>query len=299
MIGRTIAAMTLALTACLAAANAQTPTPSKPKVPPGRDPGGVAVALITTGIDYTDPRIALCLARDGEGELIGWDMIDRDRRPLGIDRDKTPPNWGGDGSMHARALQCGDRARLIPVRVNPADPMSFGNALAFIAQTPSRIAVLPMWSERAEDWEMFRRAAEQFKDILVIAAAGDERRDIDTSPVWPAAFKLPNVIVVSTGIGDAKKLDMHANRGPKTLDAVVLQGSVDRPGAPEAPQYPSGWAAMQAAWSLACASHDFTRMPTAAELKARLASLMRPSPAADGHRLLDPQCKVTRRTKAK
>jgi hypothetical protein len=299
MIGRAAIATLLALAACLAAAHAQSAAPSKPKVPPGRDPGGVAIALITTGIDYTDPRIAPCLARDGEGELIGWDMVDRDRRPFGIDREKTPPNWGGDGSVHARALQCGDRARLIPVRVDPADPMSFGNALAFIAQTPSRIAVLPMWSERAEDWEMFRRAAEQFKDILVIAAAGDERRDIDAAPVWPAAFKLPNVVVVSTGIGDARQLDLHANTGVKSIDAVVLQGSTDRPGTPEAPHYPSGWAAMQAAWSLACASQDFTHMPAAAELKARLVSLMRPSASAGGHRLLDPQCKVTRRAKTK
>jgi hypothetical protein len=43
----------------------------KPKVPPGRDPGGFAIALFSTGVDYTDPAVANCLARDGEGELIG------------------------------------------------------------------------------------------------------------------------------------------------------------------------------------------------------------------------------------
>lgn len=273
------------------------PTAGKPKVPPGRDPGGVAIALITTGIDYTDPRIASCLARDGEGELIGWDLIDKDRRPYRLDREKPPPNWGGDASVHARALPCGGQVRLIPVRVDPADPMSFGNALAFIAQTPARIAVLPMWSEKAEDWEMFRRAAEHFKDVLVIAAAGDERRDIDREPLWPAALKLPNVVVVSTGVGDDKKLDMQANAGPRSVDAVVLQGSVDRPGQPETPQYPSAWAAMQAAWSLACVSRDFVRMPTAADLKARFAALMRPTPTADGYRLLDPACKAPGRAK--
>ena len=34
---------------------AQSLEPKKPPVPPGRDPGGVAVALIGTGIDYTLP----------------------------------------------------------------------------------------------------------------------------------------------------------------------------------------------------------------------------------------------------
>ena len=30
----------------------------KPPLQPGRDPGGVAIALVTTGIDYTVPEVA-------------------------------------------------------------------------------------------------------------------------------------------------------------------------------------------------------------------------------------------------
>ena len=55
----------------------------KPRVPPGLDPGGVAVAIADpVGIHYADPQIAQRLARDGEGELIGWDFVDEDRRPF-------------------------------------------------------------------------------------------------------------------------------------------------------------------------------------------------------------------------
>ena len=55
----------------------------KPPVPPGVDPGGVLIALIGDGVDYTRPDIAARLARDGEGEIIGWDFVDGDRRPYG------------------------------------------------------------------------------------------------------------------------------------------------------------------------------------------------------------------------
>jgi hypothetical protein len=56
--------------------------PAKPKVPIGVDPGGVAVAFIGPGLDYTQPDIADNLARDGEGELIGFDLIQEDRKPF-------------------------------------------------------------------------------------------------------------------------------------------------------------------------------------------------------------------------
>src|SRR4029078_9951193 len=84
----------------------------KPPLPPGRDPGGVAIALLTTGIDYTLPTIAGYLARDGEGEVIGFDPVDNDNRP-----------FGGDGTtLAANLLDPAIGTRLVPVRVDPRDP---------------------------------------------------------------------------------------------------------------------------------------------------------------------------------
>jgi hypothetical protein len=56
--------------------------PAKPKVPIGVDPGGIPVAFIGPGLDYTQPDIAENLARDGEGELIGFDLITEERKPF-------------------------------------------------------------------------------------------------------------------------------------------------------------------------------------------------------------------------
>ena len=76
----------IALVAVLGSANAQ---PKKPKLPPGLDPGGPAIVLLTTGIDYTKPAVASRLARDGEGDLIGLDTIDGGNLPYAANGEGT------------------------------------------------------------------------------------------------------------------------------------------------------------------------------------------------------------------
>lgn len=167
-------------------------------MPSGRDPGGVAVALVSTGIDYTLPAVAQRLARDGEGELIGWDLQDQDRRPFDKTRGGTDPERGGDGTLVASLLLGGQTLRLVPVSVAPGDPVSLARALAFVAQTPARVAMLPMWGTARADWEPFRQAAVHFKDLLIVVPAGKS-----TEPVYPAALGLANVLVVVHGTASA------------------------------------------------------------------------------------------------
>jgi len=203
MLGRLTRFAAIATITLAGAVLAQTPGPQlgpksaagsvraqKPPVPPGRDPGGIAVALICTGIDYTLPPIAHRLARDGEGELIGWDLQDRDRKPFDQSKGTAPPEWGGDGTLLASLIIGTPAVRLVPVRVDPGDPVALAQALAFVAQTPARVAVLVMGSPSRPHWEPFRQAAQRFKDVLVVVPA---------EPVYPAALGLDNVLAVATG----------------------------------------------------------------------------------------------------
>lgn len=142
-----------------------------PTVPPGVDPGLEPIAILTTGLDYTEPAIAARLARDGEGELIAWDFVDNDRRPFAKSPNGTPPNWGGDGTVLVRQwLESAEAVKqsLIAVRINPADPLSLGRALAFVAQTRAKTVAVPMWSERREDWAAFATAAKRFGDLRLV-----------------------------------------------------------------------------------------------------------------------------------
>jgi subtilisin family serine protease len=166
----------------------------KPKLPPGRDPGGAAIAVADTGIDYTRPDFAARLARDGEGELIGWDMVDRDNRPFTADEGIsalypyiTPPD-----------------ARLVPIRVTLDKPHMLGQAVAFTAQTPARILLLPLVLGSAH-WAVLHEAAQRFRDVVIVVAvtgATDVARDADSILTIASADVPGTDIALTDGVGD-------------------------------------------------------------------------------------------------
>ena len=89
---------------------------------------------------------------------------------------------------------------------------------------------LPMWGPDKSVWEPFRQAATHFTDLLFIVAAGDDGRDIDEEPVWPAAFGLPNVLVVSPIAMPLLHHSGRANWGRHTVGAhasVLARSSED------------------------------------------------------------------------
>ncbi len=164
----------------------------KPPVPPGRDPGGVAVALLSTGVDYTLPHIAGRLARDGEGELIGWDVEDKDRLPFEAGGGSVRPEEDRGGTAVAGAMLGPGDARLVPVRVDPSDPISLARGIAFVAQTPARVAVVTTWSLGQGSWEPLRQAAAHFKGVLIVGPAAG-----GASSVPQTMLTLDNVLVVA------------------------------------------------------------------------------------------------------
>jgi hypothetical protein len=197
----------------------------KPKLPPGVDPGGVPIAMLSTGINYPSSDIAQRIARDGEGELIGWDLVDGDNRPFNAKAADTPAAWGGNGNALLRAIGLPGR-RVVPVRIDTRDPVSLAKAVAFVAYTPARIVVVPMWTTKADEWAALGMAMRGFANLLFIVAAGDEGRDIDREPVWPAAFGHGNVLVVSAPVTAEAALATSPNVGPNTVSAIV-EGAED------------------------------------------------------------------------
>jgi hypothetical protein len=207
-----------------------------PPLPPGRDPGGVAIAILGTGIDYTLPEIARRLARDGEGELVGWDLVDNDNRPFRSSR--AAPNAGTWGaSMTALGLEIGAPGRrIVPVRIDPDDPRSLARAVAFLAQTRARIVVVPTWSRRQADWEPFRQAATHFKDLLFVVPADDEGIGASREPAWPAAFRLANALVVAASPADGGTPGQAGDGGTRTADALVALPPSETIGDPTPPR---------------------------------------------------------------
>ena len=165
------------------------PVLPEPRIPAGADPGGIAIALLGYGADYTQPDIAARLARDGEGVPIAWDFADNDNRPFA----KL-----GRGTADARTLisaaakNPGGEVRIILVKQATADPVALGRMVAFSARTPARIIVWPDANPKRPDWPILTVAAKRFPHILFVIPR------VDSIPRGTALPELINLVVLSS-----------------------------------------------------------------------------------------------------
>ncbi len=204
--------------ACLALAK-------EPNVPAGLDPGGVAVAIFGPGIDYTAPGIAKRLARDGEGNPIGFDFIDDDGLPFEATIAAGQTKMRPGTTLASIIAREAPKARLAIFKLNPEDGEKIGRTAAMAGQSPVRIVLIPWTGDVAETWVLFEKAAKHFEKLLFVAAAGDEDRDIDKTPNFPANLKLPNLIVVTATEPDGTRT-AGANFGSNSVDIAATGSGV-------------------------------------------------------------------------
>ncbi|MCC7250595.1 hypothetical protein [Hyphomicrobium sp.] len=173
----------LAVALVLAVASGAVARADDPKLAPGRDPAGAAVAVIADGFDYTRADVADVLARDGEGEAIAWDAVDGDHRPFKRD---------GKGTDAVLAAGVHGGVRVVAVRVVLDDAGSLARGLAFAAATPARFLVVPLDAGAKAGLDVLKAAAQRFEAVLLVGsvpklADGDKAED------------LPNLIVLDAG----------------------------------------------------------------------------------------------------
>lgn len=190
----------------------------EPAVPAGRDPGGVAVAIIDTGVNYTLNEIATRLARDASGKLIGYDFHDDDDYPFDVVPGKKPDAGRHHGTRVAGIfLREAPKARLAPYRYRAHSFDTFARIVETIAASPARIVIMSLGGYNKADWMHFRKAAKAHPEILFIMSAGNDGWNMDEKPVYPSSFKLPNTLVVAS-TDNFGRLPVASNWGPKTVD---------------------------------------------------------------------------------
>jgi hypothetical protein len=168
-----------------------------PKVPPAspaedRRP----IAILTTGFDYTRAAIAARLARDGEGEIIAWDVPGNDRFPFAT---------AGDTELMmalVNLLPAAAPVSLLPIKVDPDDPVSLAKALAFIARTPARTVLVPMWTSTNGTWDLFAKAAAHFSDLRIVIRSCPDLIATPETRVYPRDLDLPNLATAATADDD-------------------------------------------------------------------------------------------------
>lgn len=191
--GLLLASLLLSLAAETVLAQSRSQASSgKPVIPAGPPTRLAAVALLSRGIDYTRPAVAARLARDGEGEVIGWDAIDGDARPFMRDGAAT----------HLVEIA---PTLVAPFRLDLDSPASWDAALAAVARTPAQIAVLaepPQNLPAAADWGA-RLAARPDVLFVVPANEGETPRTAARNVIVVAALGTPALGGVDLLLGAA------------------------------------------------------------------------------------------------
>ncbi len=169
--------------------------------PAGEDPGGVRVALVDSGLAYDLPLFRDRLARDGEGMPLGYDFWDLDPWPYDGDTARGPflPIRHGTAVASVLAREAPDAA-LIPFRYPRPDMTRMAALVRRAAEAGARILAMPLGSRNPEDWRGFENALARH-DILAVVSAGNNGRDIDRDPVYPASSALENILVVTSADG--------------------------------------------------------------------------------------------------
>lgn len=238
-----------------------------PAVPPERDPGGMPVAIIGRGLDYTDPAIAQRLTRDGEGEITGYDFLDNDRRPYARDSDD---NAASDTKSARIILAEGQATSLIAVRTDVSDASSLAKAIGFAAKSPTRIIVIFVPYEDPRIRGVLYSAAQHFTDKLFIvpASLAENEKGQDHH----------NLLVVSATNIEGSPLAPE-NPEPRAadvsvpLDGIELELAISQSHMPDA----AAWAASRVAALTARLIAVEPELSTSV-LKARILSLAQPWP---------------------
>lgn len=161
------------------------PASKKPKIIPGQDPGGIAIAVIGPGVDYAAPVLAKRIARDGEGEPIGWDFIDNDNRP-----------FARESRLVEVLADVADKARFVVVRTEPLHGNLRLPALGFVSRTPARIVLLAVPpADSAERADVEKAAGVLSGHLLIVPALAQQ--------VAPD-FAARNILVVADAAAGGK-----------------------------------------------------------------------------------------------
>lgn len=188
--------------------------------PEGTDPGGVRVAFVDSGLAYDLEPFKNQLARNEAGTPLGYDFWDLDPYPYDGDVARGPflPIRHGTAVASVFVREAPDAA-ILPFRYPRPDMDRMDALVDRAAAAGARILAMPLGSRNAGDWAAFADALERH-DMLAIVSAGNNGRDIDQTPVYPAALALDRMITV-TSSDQFGQLAEGSNWGATHVDVML------------------------------------------------------------------------------
>jgi len=204
------------------------PPLESPAGQPGPDQtGSIPVGMVDSGVNYLLPDINLRLARDDDGRILGYDFWDLDGLPF----DAHPVDSGFFVQRHGTRtasllLREAPMAALVPYRYPRPDMTRMQAVIERAAADGVAILGMPLGGIQADVWIAFEQAARAHPELLFVVSAGNDGRDIDDEPVYPAALQLDNMIVV-TSADDFVRPAERTNWGRRSVDFMVPAENVD------------------------------------------------------------------------
>ncbi len=185
------------------------------------DAAALRIGMVDSGVNYLLPEINRRLARDADNQLIGYDFWDMDALPF----DAHPVGSGFFLQRHGTRtasllLREAPDVELVPYRYPRPDMSRMQALVEHAASNQVTILGMPLGGNRAEDWGSFARAAREHPQMLFIVSAGNDGRDIDERPVYPASLDLDNLLVV-TSADDFVQPAERTNWGRISVDYLV------------------------------------------------------------------------------
>ncbi len=184
----------------------------------------ITVAILDTGVNYNHPDLNTRI-------VAGWDFVDGDDQPF---------DDQGHGT-HVAGLVAGLRsgvshhARILPVRVlntlGQGKLKDIDAGIRYAADRGARVMVLafglPDESAKQLLSDSIQYAGE--RGAVVFAAAGNQGRDLDLTPFYPAALKLGNLVTVAAQ-GEGEGLASYSNFGVNSVDIAAPGGTPESGG---------------------------------------------------------------------
>lgn len=185
----------------------------------------VIVAVIDTGVDYTHPDLRDNILRDPAGNVVGWDFANQDANPMDDNSHGThvAGTIGAVGNNGVGVIGVCPTVRIMPVKFLGADGSgSTANAVLaidFAVEHGARILNCSWGGGGVSDLllEAIQRAKKA--GVLVVAAAGNEGRNNDENPSYPANYNQFSDNVLSIAATDSRDaLAGFSNYGRDTVD---------------------------------------------------------------------------------
>lgn len=192
-----------------------------PPLPDNGRVDGLRVALIDSGVNYQLDAIADALALDANDQIIGYDYWDNDNKPFDANPARSWFTVQRHGTRTASILlREAPEIALVPYRYPRPDMSRMAQLIEHAASNSIRIIGMPLGSNDYAEWAVFSKSVEQHPEILFIVSAGNNGRNIDRDPVYPAAFDHTNIIVV-TSADDFVRPAERTNYGRLSVDYLL------------------------------------------------------------------------------